>query len=130
MISDIFKVAGLIILLLALILGITWLIQGADFFMYKFWAPKYADAQREVFENTRSFKSGTVQELRKYQLEYERAPDQAHKDALASMIIHTADDYGVEKLPPDLANFVEGLKHPSAVFVPNGTTTIEMKVKP
>ena len=93
-----------------------WIIQGNDFFMYKIFAPQYAKVQRETFEQTKSYQSGTIQELRKYQLEYAKATDQQHKDALSSMVLHTAADFGEEKLPADLYSFVQGLKHPTDVL--------------
>jgi len=103
---------GLAFIGLLVILGLVWIGQGNEFFLYKVFAPKYAAVQRETFEQTKSYQSGTIQELRKYQLEYETAPNQAHKDALASMILHTAADFGEEKLPADLNTFVQKVKNP------------------
>ena len=40
-------------------------IQSFDFGSYKFWAPKYEDARREVFENTKSYRDGSRRDLDK-----------------------------------------------------------------
>ena len=85
-------------------------IREDDFFLYKIFAPKMATIERQTFEQTKSYQSGMIQELRKYQLEYTRTPDKEHKDALVSMILHNASDLGEQNLPPDLFNFVQSLK--------------------
>ncbi len=94
---------------LALVLGLVWVIQGNDFFMYQYFAPKYEDARREVFENTKSYKEGMAQELQNMQFEYVKA-DEKHKDALASVILHRTADLDLNKLPEDLQTFVEKLR--------------------
>lgn len=37
--------------------------------------------------------------------------DTAHKDALASIILHDYADYSDEQLPPDLYAFMQQLRH-------------------
>ena len=57
------KTVALVLLIVVLVgLGITWLAQGNDFFMYKVFAPRYATVQRQVFEQTPSYVKGMVQE--------------------------------------------------------------------
>ena|SRR5579859_3912558 len=90
-------------------LGLGFAVKGYDFFMFQFWAPKYTTVQRQVFENTKSYTQGTIQELRSQQTAYINADD-AHKDALASLILHQVADYPVENLPGDLQDFVKELK--------------------
>ncbi|MFA4826590.1 MAG: hypothetical protein WC593_15685 [Methanoregula sp.] len=95
------------------VIALVWLFQGNDFFMYKFWAPKYEEARREVFENTPSYKWGMIQELQNMQFKYEQAtPDQ--KDALAAIILRRANQYGEDRLPVDLRAFVTQLKSQQA----------------
>jgi len=98
---------GLIIFMLAL----TWVIQGNDFFMYKFFAPKQEAVRREVFENTKSYTQGMIQNLRKMQFEYVQAqPDQ--KAALGNIILQQYADYPDQQLPPDLQVFMANLRNP------------------
>ena len=92
------------------ILTLTWLIQGSDFFMYKFWAPKYENVRREVFENTKSYNQGMVQELQNMQFEYLSNKDENSKQALASIILHRVADFDDSKLPTDLKLFIQNLK--------------------
>lgn len=99
------SIIGGIIILLTLI----WTFQGNDFFMYKFFAPKYEEVRREVFENTPSYKWGMIQELQNMQFKYEQAiPEQ--KGALKAIILQRANQYGIDRLPPDLHTFVLSLK--------------------
>lgn len=107
------KVIGMVVFLLAVIFTVGWVAQGNDFFMYKFFAPKYEQTRREVFENTKSYNQGMIQELQNMQFEYVKA-DPAHKDALASVILRRAADFDADKLPPDLRQFIEQLRRERA----------------
>ncbi len=100
-----FAVLGALIALFLL----TWLIQGQDFFMHKFWDPKYEDVRREVFEHSHSYKQGNIQELEKMALDYNKASD-SEKDALASVILHRAGDIDEAILPQDLRAFISDLR--------------------
>lgn len=103
------KTIGAAIGVILLILGLAWIFQGNDFFMYKFFAPKYEEVRREVFENTPSYKWGMIQELQNMQFKYEQAtPEQ--KEALKAIILQRANQYGIDRLPSDLHAFVSGLK--------------------
>ena len=104
------KAIGTGLLVIVCIFAFMWIVQGQDFFMYKFWAPKYEDVRRETFENTKSYKQGMVQELENMQFEYVKA-DSAHQDALASIILHRAADFDEAKLPTELRAFIQKLRN-------------------
>ena len=53
---------------------------------YKFFAPKYQDAKREVYENTSSYVRGKQQRLTDLCLEYEKVIDN-HKAAIRQVIL-------------------------------------------
>ena len=94
---------------LVVLLGLTWIFQGNDFFLYKVFAPQYEKVRRETFEQSKAYNQGMIQELQNMQFEYIKA-DQEHKKALASIILHRAADYDENKLPPDLRDFIQQLK--------------------
>ena len=98
---------GLLVLLGIFALG--WMIEGNDFFMYKFFGPKREAVRREVFENTKSYRQGMIQELQNMQFKYIQA-DSSAKDALASIILHRAADFPKDDMPADLRSFIDGLK--------------------
>lgn len=103
------KVIGAIVIFLAVFVGLPWLVMGNDFALYRYFAPKQESVRRQVFEQTKSYNQGMVQELQNMQFQYEQA-DTAHRDALSSIILHRAADFDEDKLPTDLRVFVSGLR--------------------
>jgi len=97
------------ILIVVVLMSFGWISQGNNLAMFKFFAPKYEEARRETFEQSKAYNQGMIQELQNMQFEYVKA-DQAHKDALASIILHRAADYDEDKLPQDLRVFIQQLK--------------------
>ncbi len=91
------------------VFALVWAIQGNDFFMYKVFAPKYEEARREVFENTKSYNDGMKQELENMRFDYEQASPES-KAALASIILHRVAGYGEDKLSLEMQNFVNKLR--------------------
>ena len=109
------KIIGGAILFILLFTALAWLIQGSDFFLYKFWAPKYEGVRREVFENTKSYNQGMIQEIRNYQIEYVKATKE-QKGALASVILHQVADYPEDKMPLDVKDFIQSLRNKQGVM--------------
>lgn len=107
--KEILAVGALIVLFLVGVFSLAWMVQGNEFFLQKFFAPKMEDVRRETFEHSKAYNQGMVQELQNMQFEYAKAKPE-HQDALASIILHRVADYDVEKLPEDLRDFVRQLK--------------------
>jgi len=78
------------------ILVLTWIFQGNDFFLYKIFAPRQEAVRRQVFETSRAFNQGMVQELQNMQFEYLKQKDLEAKSALADVILHRAAGYNME----------------------------------
>lgn len=74
-----------------------------------FFAPKYEQVRRNTFEQSKAYRQGTIQELQRMRFEYVKA-DQAHKDAMASVILHMAADFDQSAIPTDLWQFLNELK--------------------
>jgi hypothetical protein len=102
-------IVGLCVLGLVVILGLTWFVQGNDFFMYKFFAPKYEQVRHDTFKNSQAYTDGMVEELQQYMLEYQKA-DSEHKAALKTVIIRQSAKVDEKYLPSDVRNFVDRLK--------------------
>jgi hypothetical protein len=97
-------VAGIFLVIL---LG--WIFTGNSLLMNKFFSPKQEQVRREVFEETKSYNQGMIQELQNMQFEYIKAkPEQ--QAALRSIILHRSADYPTDKMPIDLYNFIQELK--------------------
>jgi hypothetical protein len=105
MIKYIFIVIGLLLLIII----IPWLLKSHDLFWNSFWNPKEEQVRREVFEQTKSYKQGMIQDLRNMQFEYVQAKPE-HKSALRSIILHRSADFHVSDLPSDLQTFLSSLK--------------------
>jgi hypothetical protein len=100
---------ALCLLGLTVLFGLGWLVQGNQFFMYKFFAPKQEAVRREVFEQSKAYNQGMQQELENMRFEYVKAaPDQ--QKMLASLILHRAADYDLAKMQPDMQTFIMSLK--------------------
>lgn len=106
------RIVGLVVVFLVVILAVGWIATGNDFFMYKFFAPRQVEVQREVFEGSRAFNQGMVQELENMQFEYVKEKDPKAKEALAAIILHRASGYNLNDpiVSADLRSFIDGLK--------------------
>ena len=106
------KIIGWSFVAIVLLMALGWISMGNDFFMYKFFAPKQEKVRRQVFEQTRSFNQGMIQELQNMQFQYVKEKDPNAKAALASIILHRAAGYNLNDpdVPADLRSFIENLK--------------------
>lgn len=106
------EIAGAIfgfLMLIIVLIGVTWIAEGNNFFLYRYFAPRQEAVRREVFEQSKAYNQGMIQELQNMQFEYVKA-DPEHKKALASIILHRAADYDENNLPYDLKTFINSLK--------------------
>jgi hypothetical protein len=92
-----------------LILGLTWVFQGNQFFLYKYFGIRTENVRREIFEQSKAYNQGMIQELENMQLEYIKAPPEGKK-AMASIILHRASEFDQDRLPYDLKVFIAQLK--------------------
>jgi predicted membrane-bound dolichyl-phosphate-mannose-protein mannosyltransferase len=94
-----------IIILLILIIAFNFL----DLGVYSFFAPKKENVRREVFENTRSYNQGKIQELAKLKLEFELA-DNDDKEIIKNTIRHKFADYNNDNMPRNLQIFLQEIR--------------------
>jgi hypothetical protein len=105
-----FNKIGLAFLLLILLYGIGFLATGGNLAIYRFWAPRQANAEREVFVNTNSYIQGKTDYLSRLRFEYQSAKDADQKAALRTLILSEAANVDNSKLPTDLQGFIASLK--------------------
>ena len=94
---------------LFLIFLLAFIFQGQDFFMYQFFAPKYANVQRQVFTNTMSYNQGMSQDLDNYFVDYQRGTSD-QKQAIASVVLHEVSNYDESRLPEHLQTWLQQLR--------------------
>lgn len=103
--KSVFGVVGIVVGVLLLM----WAVVGNEFFLYRYFAPKFEEVRRETFEETKSYRQGMVQELQNMQFEYERStPEQ--KVALRSIVLHRAADVPDDALTSDLRKWLSELR--------------------
>lgn len=80
-----------------------------DWASYNFFAPKYENTRRQVFEQSNAYKAGMIRDLENLQMEYQRA-DSNQKDALRSIILHRFSVYSEDSMPANLRAFYHQLQ--------------------
>lgn len=103
------ELIGIIVISLLLIFGITWAVQGNNFFMYKMFAPKVEQVRYDVFKNSQSYNDGIAQELQQLQLEYIKGSVE-QRAAIGTMVLHKVAGYKMERLDKSLQNFINTIK--------------------
>lgn len=98
--------AGYTLLLIALILGLSWVFTGNDFFLYKFFAPKEEQVRHDVFKNSQAYNDGMANELQDLQIQYSKGTPEV-KQIIASDVVHRAASYDTNRLPFNLQQFIE-----------------------
>lgn len=103
------KEIGIGIGAIALLIALGWALTGNSLYMQQFFAPKFEQARRDTFEQSKAYNQGMIQELQNMQFEYIKATPEQQK-SLRSIILHRAADYPADNMPADLYSFIEGLK--------------------
>lgn len=98
------------------IMAAAWAALGNQFFMYKWLAPNVEEVRREVFENSKQYRHGTIQQLDKLRVEYMTIHDDEAKRAIAKMALRMTAEWDMEDLPSDIRYWLEDiskLPHPT-----------------
>ena len=88
---------------------IAFAVQGTDFFLYKTFSPRREAVRREVFEQSKAYRDGLMQELRSAQIDYAKATSPQQKQAVGALVLHDVAGFG-GALPPDLDDFVRRVR--------------------
>jgi hypothetical protein len=104
--KEFFTIIGVICLIIILGFGLTALNYGS----LKFWGPKYENARREIFENTKSFRDGSSRDLDNLRLQYLQATDENTKAAIKDTMRHRAFGVPREQLSPEVLTIIYGDK--------------------
>lgn len=84
-----------IVLVVAIIFGLNYL----GLANFRFFAPKYENAKREVYENTQSYVEGKRQAITKHYNEWRKA-DSAEKNAIRAVVLQEFANFDIDKLTP------------------------------
>lgn len=83
-----------LVLLFGALFGLTWLgIEWRGFF-----AEKQKNVERRVFEQTKSYNHGMIQDLANYRYQYVTAEDEQEKQAIASVVRQRFAAFDIESV--------------------------------
>ena len=96
--------------ILAIVGGVAllWGVAYHQLIFTAFFGPKFENVRRNTFEQSKSFRTGAVQELQNMQFEYIKAAPE-HKKALAGVLRHRALEVPADAMPSDLQSFISNL---------------------
>ncbi len=85
-------------------------LQAADYGSLLFWKPKYENANRQIFENTKSFRDGSSRDLDNLRLQYLEETDLNTKAIIKDTMRHRALGVPREQLSPEILTIIYGDK--------------------
>lgn len=94
------------VIALLVLLALTWLFQGNDFFLYRVFAPRQEAVRREVFKQSQAYNDGMANQLSDIQRQYATTTDTNAKLILLATAYHRFASYDASQLPPDLQQFL------------------------
>ena len=104
--KEFFIIIGGLLLFGLLIFGL----QAADYGSLLFWKPKYENANRQIFENTKSFRDGSSRDLDNLRLQYLEAQDENTKAVIKDTMRQRALGVPREQISPAVNQIIYGDK--------------------
>lgn len=89
------------------ILALSWIFTGNDFFLYKYFAPKQEAVRRQVYEQTKSYRQGSVQRLNTLCSQLKDSDDD-HKAMLRDVISQEFAEWSDDDIPVYLRSCLRG----------------------
>lgn len=69
------KAIGIGVAVLSALIVLDWVVEGSNFVFYRFWAPKYEDARRDIYTHTQSYRKGSADRLASLCRQWNAQPD-------------------------------------------------------
>ena len=95
--------------LLVVILGLSWAVQGNEFFISRWLAPQQERLRRDTFEQSKAYRDGMVKEVQAMMFKYVEA-EPAHRDVLADLILSRVAGFDETAFPYDVRSFISNLR--------------------
>ena len=100
------KIFGLSVATFGIIVGVIFGIGLMGLGYYKFFAPRYQNVERQIFENTKSYVQGVQQDLGKYYLEYQKGTGEEKAAIRATIQMRFAEVDSSKLQSPQLRAFL------------------------
>lgn len=107
---NVLKIIGATVLFVAAIVALTMGGNALGLWQLEVFGARTEAVRNNIYKHSTAHVEGEVHAIRRYQVEYLAATDDASKSAIASLIIREADDISDDELPADLSRFVSDLR--------------------
>jgi len=108
---NIIKTIVFTIVCIVLLFLTVFAIQGTDFFLFQYFAPKYEEAKRSVFVESKEYRHGTIQELDKMRLEHVKEKDPIVQRVLEERALRLTAEWDKSELPPDIEAWLRSIEY-------------------
>jgi hypothetical protein len=95
------KIAGMSIGVFVLVVVVIFATSAIGIGYYKIFAPMKKNIEREVFEETKSFVHGKIQDLANYYEEYNQKDDPGEREAIRQIVITQFSQFDTDKIKND-----------------------------
>lgn len=75
----------------------------------EYFGTRYASADREIFENSKPFIHGSIENLNRLRMQYELSENSNHKNAIKTMVISQTATLDKSQLPYELQQWIKTL---------------------
>jgi len=78
--------------------------------LYKYCGSEFVNADSEIYQQSLSYKRGTIENLQRLKLSYETADNDNHRASIRQMALTTVSSFDETLLPPHLQKWVSELR--------------------
>ena len=104
--KDSFSVIGIGLFAIIAVVGVTWVAQGDQFFLYKVFAPLNESVRRDTMLQSRAYSEATARELFRLKIQYEEAKTDDERQTIKAMVRQEYGAIDIHLLPSELQAFV------------------------
>lgn len=107
--NDLLESLGVISLILILVVGLAFGIPALQLTVMRMYGTELESVETDIYRENKSYVEGTIRDLRELHVDYIKA-DTSQKEALASLILHRANELDTDRLPSDVREFLKELR--------------------
>lgn len=103
------KWIGGFVVVVALIVGVAFGVPALRLQVMRMYGTELESVKTDIYRENKSYVEGTIRDLRELEVDYAKADD-SQREALASLILHRANELDWDRLPSDVRDFLDELK--------------------
>lgn len=108
--KETFQILATICLVIGLIIGAAFGIPALRLQVMRMYGTELESVKTDIYRENKSYVEGTVRDLRELHADYVKA-NESQKEALASLILHRANELDWDRLPSDVRAFLSDLRN-------------------